>query len=646
MEIIILGSVVALGYFFSKKEEKEVYPNLIKQISDKSNIYDSNRVNEVNSILLERATNNYISAERPYETGILPANFNGFGVGNESILQSDVSDDFEKIRIDDKINRNKSIFEKEKINVDINNPLQLSIEGKDRNDFYEFGQNTESPSVNYLTGEPYDKEHNNMVPFFGSIMKQNTVENMNNVGLLDRFTGLKDVYKKKEELINVGDIKPQNIYGNSVFSSIVDKDRFVASSFRQNEKPFLEKRVFAVKSGAFENNIRPEFKTIDELSVNTKQSYNQRIVEGQLGSMRGVQAEVPKNKNETFYKSNAERGFVKSDVNNSVTRNTDYDILYKKSTIRDDLFTDYSGNPHKSSIDTRQQFILEGQCKENCDNNTKAIVTEPYRISLEQDSIRHLKINQGLANRDDYGAKNINIPLTDRETTENYRVISGQQKTKMYQQDTIKTTLKELLHNNGMNTSNIKSDFNQGVSKAHELGISNNEMKTTLKEDSNIINNKYLGIADKKDGLGYLTTKISVPTTLKEIMTEQAAYLSSGNPVFTKDHTVRKTYEDVIFRDNKQISIQNDRVNGPEKFNLQKGKESSFPNGIRENKMMDLLDRENTRLNLNGFYSETITSKRQIGESTKDKITNSTNNSPANRFLARPENVLATDILI
>jgi hypothetical protein len=195
-----------------------------------------------------------------------------------------------------------------------------------------------------------------------------------------------------------------------------------------------------------------------------------------------------------------------------------------------------------------------------------------------------------------------------------------------------------------MSPSNVKTSFGQGVSKAASLGISNYDMKTTLKEDPNIINNKYLGIADKKDGLGYLTNKISAPTTLKEILTEQAAYSSTGNPNRIQEQTVRKTFEDVILRDRKEISITKDRMSGPQKFNLHKGKESSYPNGIRTNNTMILLEKENAKPEY-GFYSESIRTKGQMGTVTKQKTHNTGENSPSDRLLTRPKNALTLDIL-
>lgn len=644
MEIIIISAVVGLGYFFSNKDEtpKIKEKNMIRNITDSSNMYDSNRVNEVNDILLEKATNNYINAEKPYETGVLPTNFNGFALGNETILNNstDSFPVFNQLRIDNEINRNKSVFKKEEIKVDINDPLRINVEAKSEQKAYDFGEKNEKPLVNYLTGEQYVNNHNNMVPFFGGIIKQNPIENMSTVGLLDRYTGNKDVYKEKEALTNTGDIKMQNIHGNDVFPNLINKDRFVSSSLRQNERPFEEKRISALISGTFENKIRPEYKTIDQLVVNPKQVYNQRILDGQKGSLRGIQAEMPKNSVNTFYESNVERGFMKSDIEKSRNRNTDYDILYKDSTIRDDLFKEYSGNPHKNNLETTQRVEME------CDNNSKqnAVVMTPHRSSLVQDSIRHMNIKQGLSYNDDYGAKNIDVSLTARETEQNYRVISGQQKTKIYQQDKVKTTLKEILSNNHMSPSNVKTSFGQGVSKAAALGISNYDMKTTLKEDPNIINNKYLGIADKKDGLGYLTNKISAPTTLKEILTEQAAYSSTGNPNRIHEQTVRKTFEDVILRDRKEISITKDRMSGPQKFNLYKGKESSYPNGIRKNNAMILLEKENTRPEY-GFYSESIRTKGQMGTVTKQKTHNTGENSPSDRLLTRPKNALTLDIL-
>ena len=53
-----------------------------------------------------------------------------------------------------------------------------------------------------LTGEPIDPStftHNNMVPFFGSKVRQN-VDELSTIPIMETFTGMSDTYQRKKEI--------------------------------------------------------------------------------------------------------------------------------------------------------------------------------------------------------------------------------------------------------------------------------------------------------------------------------------------------------------------------------------------------------------------------------------------------------------
>ena len=66
-----------------------------------------------------------------------------------------------------------------------------------------------------LTGEMRNNSeftHNNMVPFYGSNVKQNTDLN-SSTGLVERFTGVSHLDKSKEEVKPMFGLNQENIYG-------------------------------------------------------------------------------------------------------------------------------------------------------------------------------------------------------------------------------------------------------------------------------------------------------------------------------------------------------------------------------------------------------------------------------------------------
>ena len=85
-----------------------------------------------------------------------------------------------------------------------------------------------------LTGEMMrneDFKHNNMVPFYGSNVKQNTDSNVNS-GLVERYTGVSDLSIRKEETASLFDLQQENIYGTQNVSDKM-RDRYSASNFKQ-----------------------------------------------------------------------------------------------------------------------------------------------------------------------------------------------------------------------------------------------------------------------------------------------------------------------------------------------------------------------------------------------------------------------------
>jgi hypothetical protein len=167
--------------------------------------------------------------------------------------------------------------------------------------------------------------HNNMVPFFGSNVKQNTDPEANQ-HLLERFTGqTNDVTelraKPKREIPSLFDRTPGQtyIYG-APSDNVYKKDRYVTSNFKQDITPFEQIRVGpGISPGeydwkgrdGFHPKYRPTFRNVDELRVNPKNVYEGRILPGQEQVQnRGVIGQVFKRRPDTFYMNDQRRWFT------------------------------------------------------------------------------------------------------------------------------------------------------------------------------------------------------------------------------------------------------------------------------------------------------------------------------------------------
>jgi hypothetical protein len=155
-----------------------------------------------------------------------------------------------------------------------------------------------------LTGTPMEMKHNNMVPFFGGTIKQN-MKMDSNEGLLGRYTGVDNTYIAKKEANFIPTLQKQEVYGRRNDSDVVSRDRVYQSSSKANLLPFPQLRVGPLP----EADVRPAFKTLEELMVNPPQTYAGRIVPGLGESRRGIVGKVSKNKVQRTWDLGIERTF-------------------------------------------------------------------------------------------------------------------------------------------------------------------------------------------------------------------------------------------------------------------------------------------------------------------------------------------------
>jgi hypothetical protein len=617
LTIPLIGLTALAGYFFSKDgknaREVEVPRNQIEKFDkpNGSNIYTSNIVKEANDEILQRSLENYKLAENPAETGVLPPLFNIYSsVGNDTILHQDaLSQTFSSSEMgkSNDLNRLKNVLGKKNITTD-NLPMFKNYIGNDRNEgnLYDLSLPYEETEINLLTGKPFEKNHINMVPFFGSNVKQN-MEMFSNQSLLDNRTGNTSTYKHKQEIESLYDKKPDNIYGNPVFSSQVNKDRYIPSLYRQNERPVEPERISAPISGTFDNNIRPVFKDVNELRPGNrpKETYNGRILSGKMGETRGIQAKVSKNRPDTYFEN--EHRFAGPGEYVAPKIREDYSTNMKNSS-RQDYNIEYYGSGFNSSLLESKP----GLSSVDNSNEIEAYFQEPKRLNFENDYNRNMAgtIVQNHSEHD-YGKSALNIPESERASTGiQTHLLNANDKTKgvrLKLQDNAKTTLKQttIKTDNYGNVSN--SGLNFGANAPYNLGISQVDAKTTHKET--IVDNKYKGQVHKNNGMGYIVNKYDAKTTGKEIVTESSKdYIS--NPKFANQSESRENFKNAVIRDDKQDLLMGERARGPQKFQISSGKDSQGEIKLTEN--MLLKEKEDRRTKLQNEY-KFIPSKEQIG---------------------------------
>lgn len=399
-----------------------------------------------------------------------------------------------------------------------------------------------------LTGEPIkpDKfKHNNMVPFFGAKITQNT-DNLANRNILESHTGQDSNYRMKQE---VGRLFPvqNNITNPYGMQNMTDFNRqhIVPPNARNNEAPIqqihvgpgLNKGYTSKPSGGFQQADTRDYvipKTVDELRTkdNPKVSYRGRIVSGKHISRRGIVGNVAKNNPDSFYINSPDRYFTTPVITAATQRPSQVIKSTKRkiTSLRENFRLNPASNQTTSKHRTRVQNFTESR---------KNIYKKELYRNLDA-------AGTWLGKFFDYGKKTIDIKEQNRQFTQcNERTgdiapthPAGYVKDP---NDIARTTIKEttLSSNNGAapsyNSGGIIYDPNQVArttikettlsennGTAPSLGNRNGYIKnpndiarTTTKETT--INNSYLGAAsgDKKSRMRLLDV---VKTTLRQLL--------------------------------------------------------------------------------------------------------------------------------
>ena len=339
-----------------------------------NNIYTSNNVNQVNNEMLDRSFSNYEGAKNPHITGFIPPYFAFPQKGSDNINVGDreslSAQDYSKIRefnilssgyntVDDSVSAgiNKMpVFKSnlDEININRLDNIQSDLQATQFSSLSEL----ENQEINPLTGLPFERIHANMVPYFGSNLKQN-IEPFANVSLLDAYTGRSnETFKHKTEVPNMFGPVKQDIHGMPMLTENIDFDRFETnlSSYKQNEKPFESLHVPAPIQGTIYNE-RAIPKSIDELrtSSNPKITYAARNVDGQKGELRGLIGNVSQNGVERTFEQNFENYLGGQSIYNMPMSQNNYSNI----KIPTKLSQEYVPNPGLGNYGNRQGVSLQ-----------------------------------------------------------------------------------------------------------------------------------------------------------------------------------------------------------------------------------------------------------------------------------------------
>lgn len=303
MELALTAGLASLGYSLVNKNEnfrdskKKETPLSENNIPNSQELYNSNHLSKTSEKLRTRSATNWEDSKNPDKTNIIPANYNK-DFQNLSQLNND-----QNMQL---YSSNYSSAVKEYENI--NNNEKSKQNGDFLEEFYAVNNHNDDFISN--SNNPNPEGHNNMVPFFGGSIKQNTRIDQHQT-TLDLFTGSERLKPPKQEVETMFSPEKNVASTNGVGVSYNnDRSRFVQSNYQQGVKPFQEVRVgpglnqgpTASGSTGFHDTYRPPVKNVDELRVNKKVTYEGRVKPPKaVVTNRGKFGKLFKNLPEKFY---------------------------------------------------------------------------------------------------------------------------------------------------------------------------------------------------------------------------------------------------------------------------------------------------------------------------------------------------------
>lgn len=521
----IIAIVGYIGYNFSQKAKRsreiqnirtELEPS---EITNGLNVYESEDFAKYKASEQALADKNWKLAEDPVNTNIIPPLFNSTAYNNAFTFNAtppllstppQTAPTSTAARTVASAATNATSEDKKRETEILEGPMfrnsnsTYKFPGKIVEDSTGFDPLLKESFTSDLTGLKKDMTHNNMVPFYGSSVKQNISEKG---GMLEKFY---TPTMPKKEVVNDHPLNKQNVFGaRADYESL---DRFTASSLKTNLLPAPQIMVQPIP-GEF---VRPTYKTIDELrgELDKQVTYEGRLLPGGGNFQRGVQATVSKNRPERFVVNEGQDNLLMT--TGARVKNTNRENFSAKYNNRQDTIeTMYNINPGMVYDKGLIPVVKEG------DKDTL------FSISRE-DHRQTLKPTGWVLNRNDRKKSNkiekgsFVAREQERETTNRLEWRNANDKRKGFYQTTdeeAKTTNKEL---NLTSYTGIADSFISAPTKTDSEGT---------REPQFINYEHYLGVASSKNGgtsndrAQYKNREIN---TNRETISDLKGYMAQG----------------------------------------------------------------------------------------------------------------------
>jgi len=495
MEIGVIGSILGLGYYLSKGNEKK--PENIKylynvnknKVPSGKNIYENTRTQQVWNEQQQTANKIFAKGQDSENTNFMIAGppipiFNKIDA-QEKNLPIEFSGGKQLKRQSEEL---MGKLDKKKYKPLLEIPVNdVTTNGFDPKDHCASG-GWEGISLTGVPIEKSDFKHNNMVPFFGGRVTQN-MDEKSYVTKMENFTGQIDNYREKSEVERDSFFKPvanlSNPYGMGNLDGY-NRERYIAGNIHNNVAPIEQIRVgpglnqgyTSEPSGGYQQENKFDYitpKNVDELRVKTnpKVSYEGRVLSGKHVAKPSKVGQVFKNNPDTFYVNTPDRLFTTVGAQTGVTQRPNQVIRYT----------------NRKQTGKRTVIGPAGPTNGSKENNIRPVFKKTKKIGLHKSMMPRNKAQEGKWNMCDYGKKGTNMKTTKRQYIKNrkYYGIAGinTPKNQIYSGDKARPT-KKIVRN-----KRPEGNFQNTGPQAGIVYDPNNVARTTIKEQTE--NNDYKG---------------------------------------------------------------------------------------------------------------------------------------------------------
>ena len=364
LPVYLAMGLATTGYLKSDKKKAKKNGNANGQM----NIYNNASYDRV-----ERAEFNVVNRaiEKGFESGIVPYFFNAISDSSAKKIKNP--------------NYDPSLFKSEIMKIYPNLKLTVSHVNPQAVDNNILKAGDDMVTGTFASNDPNDrysklltkaqsapeipKTHNNMVPYFGGSVKQNTYDtNIQQDQKLEAFTGqFKLDQNHKKENTNLFSPVQQDIFSTEFPREL---DRYSTNlTYRNNEIPFektyvgrgLNDGYTATPSGGFHNDVRALPKNIDQLLVNPRQSYKNKVIKGKhmVNKRVAEQQSFKYTPDGTIMNLNGERNFVTTGA--SLAQTARSQIIMKDTNRKNNVFISGAATAVNSQKPSNRQEITQNK---------------------------------------------------------------------------------------------------------------------------------------------------------------------------------------------------------------------------------------------------------------------------------------------